>query len=128
MVWCPPVYTVPIGLFLIPWSTCIFYSYPASSIVHPVSIFLGLCYNLGYISFLDRGSQRHIWRQGKLSEFRLVNMLPVGLRVKQLELNLVYNRIENRATRYLSDSINVTCKQHGINTRSGVLSLSSVIC
>ena len=43
-------------------------------------------------------------------------MLPVGLRVKQLEMNLVYNRIDNRATRYLSDYINVTCKQHGINT------------
>ena len=60
-----------------------------------------------------------------LREFRLVNMLPVELRVKQLKLNLVYNIINDRAPRYLSNYINVSCKQHGINTRSSSLSLSS---
>ena len=58
-----------------------------------------------------------------LREFRLVNMLPIELRVKQLKLNLVYNIINDRAPRYLSNYINVSCKQHGINTRSSSLSL-----
>ena len=50
-------------------------------------------------------------------------MLPVELRVKQLKLNLVYNVVNDRAPRYLSDSINVTCKQHGINTKSSTMCL-----
>ena len=58
-----------------------------------------------------------------LREFRLVNMLPIELRVKQLKLNLVYNIINDRAPRYLSNYINVSCKQHGINTRSSYVSL-----
>ena len=52
-----------------------------------------------------------------LREFRLVNVLPI------LKLNLVYNVINDRAPRYLSNFINVSCKQHGINTRSSTLSL-----
>ena len=58
-----------------------------------------------------------------LKEFRLVNMLPVELRVKQLKLNLVYNVINDRAPKYMSNFFNVACKQHGINTRSSVMSL-----
>ena len=58
-----------------------------------------------------------------LREFRLVNMLPVELRVKQLKLNLVYNVINDKAPKYMSNLINVACKQHGINTRSSVMSL-----
>ena len=56
-----------------------------------------------------------------LREFRL--MLPVELRVKQLKLNLVYNVINGKAPKYMSNLINVACKQHGINTRSSVMSL-----
>ena len=52
-----------------------------------------------------------------------MNMLPIELRVKQLKLNLVYNVINERAPRYLSHFINVSCKQHGINSRSSYLSL-----
>ena len=37
-------------------------------------------------------------------------MLPIELRVKQLKLNLVYNVINDRAPRYLSNFINVSCK------------------
>ena len=58
-----------------------------------------------------------------LREFRLVNMLPVELRVKQLKLSLVYNVINDKAPMYMSNLINVACKQHGINTRSSVMSL-----
>ena len=58
-----------------------------------------------------------------LREFRLVNMLPVELRVKQLKLNLVYNVKNDKAPKYMSSLINVACKQHDINTRSSVLSL-----
>ena len=49
-----------------------------------------------------------------------MNMLPVELRVKQLKLNLVYNVINDKAPKYMSNLINVACKQHGINTRSSV--------
>ena len=52
-----------------------------------------------------------------------MNMLPVELRVKQLKLNLVYNVINDKAPKYMSNLINVACKQHGINTRSSVISL-----
>ncbi len=52
-----------------------------------------------------------------------MNMLPVELRVKQLKLNLVYNVINDKAPKYMSNLINVACKQHGINTRSSVMSL-----
>ena len=58
-----------------------------------------------------------------LREFTLVNILPIELWEKQLKLNLVYNVINDRAPRYLSNFINVSCKQHGINTRSSFLSL-----
>ena len=44
----------------------------------------------------------------------MVNMLLIELRAKQLQLNLVYNVINDRAPRYLSNFINVSCKQHGI--------------
>ena len=59
----------------------------------------------------------------RLREFRLVNVSPVDLQLKQLKSNLVYSVVNDRAPRYLSDSINVTCKQHGRNTRSSALSL-----
>ena len=52
-----------------------------------------------------------------------MNMLPVELRVKQLKLNVVYNVINDRAPKYMSNLFNVACKQHGINTRSSVMSL-----
>ena len=58
-----------------------------------------------------------------LRDFRLLNMLPVDLQLKQLKSNFVYNVVNDRAPRYSSDSINVTCKQYGINTRSSALSL-----
>ena len=40
-----------------------------------------------------------------LREFRLVNMLPIELGVKQLKLNLVYNVINDRTPMYLSNFI-----------------------
>ena len=52
-----------------------------------------------------------------------MNLLPIELRVKQLKFNLVYNVINDRTPRCLSNYINVSCKQHGINTRSSSLSL-----
>ena len=52
-----------------------------------------------------------------------MNMLPIEQQVKQLNLNLTYNVINDRASRYLSNFINVSCKQHSINTRSSSLSL-----
>ena len=55
-----------------------------------------------------------------LREFRLVM---VELRVKQLKLNLVYNVTNDKAPKYMSNLINVACKQHGINARSSVMSL-----
>ena len=51
-----------------------------------------------------------------------MNVLLIELWVKQLKLNLVYTVISYRALRYLSNFINVSCKQHGINTRSSSLS------
>ena len=72
------------------------------------------------IRFLLNASARtHIG----LMEFRLVNMLPIELWVKQLKFNLVYNIINDRAPMYLSNYINVSCKQHGINTGSSSFSL-----
>ena len=52
-----------------------------------------------------------------------MNMLPIELRVKQLKLNLVYNVINDKPPRYLSNFINVSRKQHSINTRSSSLFL-----
>ena len=43
--------------------------------------------------------------------------------VRDAEENLVYNVINDRAPKYMSNFINVACKQHGINTRSSVMSL-----
>ena len=57
------------------------------------------------------------------NEFRLVNMLPVELRAKQLKLNLVHNILNGTAPDYLNTAFKLTRSQHNINTRSGTMSL-----
>ena len=46
-----------------------------------------------------------------------------GVTISFVKLNLVHNIINGKAPNYLSESINLTCNQHSINTRSSTLSL-----
>ena len=57
------------------------------------------------------------------NEFRLVNMLPVELRVDQLKLNHVFNILNNTAPSYLTANFQLKTSHHSTNTRSGPLSL-----
>ena len=57
------------------------------------------------------------WTHIGANEFRLVNMLPVELRAKQLKLNQVHNILSCTAPVYLNTAFKLTSK-HNINTRS----------
>ena len=56
------------------------------------------------------------------NEFRLVNMLPVELRAKQLKLNLVHNILNGTASVYLNTAFKLTTSLYNINTRSSRVS------
>ena len=50
-------------------------------------------------------------------EFEQAGMLPVGLRVEQLKLNIMYKIAKKEAPSYLLQSVRPTRDQHTINTR-----------